>query len=61
MINLAKKVVLIKEKNAIDKFIEAIPKEYDYCKKTIKKHFNKSLVISEEDEKKWQSKMPHMQ
>ena len=46
----SKKVVFIKEKNATDKFIEAIPKEYDYCKKIIKKHFKKNLVMSEEDE-----------
>ena len=38
------------KKNAINKFIEAIFKENDYCKKMIKKHFNKNLAMSVEDE-----------
>ena len=32
------------------KFIEAILKEYQYCKKLMKKHFNKNLIMSEEEE-----------
>ena len=32
------------------KFIKAILKEYEYCKKVIKKHFNKNLILSEEEE-----------
>ena len=38
------------KKNAINKFIEAIFKENDYCKKMIKKHSNKNLAMSVEDE-----------
>ena len=37
----SKDVVMCRGKNAAYKFIEAILKEYDYCKKIIKKHFNK--------------------
>ena len=34
------KIVLYIEKNAVYRFIEAILKEYHYCKKVMKKHFN---------------------
>ena len=47
----SKKVVLYRGKNAIYMFIEAILEEYDYCKKTIKKHFNKNLITSAEEER----------
>ena len=36
-------VLLINDSN---RFIEAILKEYDYCKKIIKERFNKNLVMS---------------
>ena len=36
--------VLYREENAAYKFIKAILEEYDYCKKVIKKHFNKILL-----------------
>ena len=49
---LSKQVVLYGGKNAVYKFIDAILKEYNYCKKIIKKHFNKNLVMSAEDEEK---------
>ena len=32
-----------------------ILKEYQYCKKVMKKSFNKNLIISEEEEKQFQS------
>ena len=54
MIDLAKKLFFIEKKNAIYRFIEAICKEYRYCKKVIKKHFNKNLAMSAEDEKRFQ-------
>ena len=47
----SKKDVLYRGKNAVYKFIEAILEEYDYCKKMIKKHFNKNLIMSSEEEK----------
>ena len=51
----SKKVVLYRGKNVVFRFIEAILKEYDYCKKTIRKHFNKNLVMFAEDEERFQS------
>ena len=44
----SKKFVLYGGKNAVYRFIEAILEEYDYCKKMIKKHFNKNLIMSAE-------------
>ena len=48
---LSKKVVLYKERNAISRFIKAVLQEYDYCKKVIRKHFNKNLIMPAEEEK----------
>ena len=48
----SKDVVLYRGKNAVYKFIEAILKECKYCKKIIKNHFNKNLVMSAEEEEK---------
>ena len=42
------------KKNAVYKFIEAILNKYNYCKKLIKKHFNKNLVMSAEEEERFQ-------
>ena len=50
----SKKVVLYRGKNAFFRFIEAILEEYDYCRKMRKKHFNKNLVMSAEEEEKFQ-------
>ena len=47
----SKKVVLCRGKNVAYIFTEAILKEYTYCKKTIKKHFNKNLIMSAEEER----------
>ena len=55
MINLAKQVVLYRGKNTIYRFIEAILKEYDYCKKVMNKHFNKNLIMSAENEERFES------
>ena len=46
----SKKVGLYRGKNAVYRFIEVILNEYGYCKKMMKKHFNKNLIISEEEE-----------
>ena len=51
---LSKKVVLYRGKNAVYRFIETILNEYDYCKKMIKKHFNKNLLMSAEKEERFQ-------
>ena len=50
----SKIVVLYGEKNAVYRFIEAILKDYDYCKKIIKKHFNKNLIMSAKEEERFQ-------
>ena len=47
---LTKPIVVFRGENAAYEFIEAILKEYEYCKKVMKKHFNKNLIMSEEEE-----------
>ena len=49
----SKDVVMYRGKSAAYKFIEAVLNEYDYCKRIMKKHFNKNLVISAEEEEKF--------
>ena len=46
----SKPIVLCRGKSPAYKFIEAILEEYKYCKKVIKKHFNKILIMTEEEE-----------
>ena len=41
-------------KNAVFKFINCIFKEYDYCKNVIKKHFNKNLVMTAEQNEEFE-------
>ena len=43
-------IVLYRGKNAAYKFIEVIFEEYEHCKKVMKKHFNKNLIMTEEEE-----------
>ena len=38
-------------KLCVNKFIKAILKECKYCKKLLKKYFNKNLVMTVEDER----------
>ena len=52
-----KPIVAFRGENAAYEFIKAIFKEYQYCKKVTKKHFNKNLIMSEEEEQ-YQSKNP---
>ena len=40
--------------NAVYKFMEAMLEEVNYCKKVMKKHFNKPLRMTEEDEQEFQ-------
>ena len=47
----SKPILLYRGENAAFKFIEAILKEYEYCKKVMKKSFSKSLIMTEEEEK----------
>ena len=50
----SKDVVMYRGKNAAYKFIEAILEDYDYCKKIMKKHFNKNLAMSVDEEERFQ-------
>ena len=50
-----KPTVIFRGKNAAYEFIKAILKEVEYCKKVMKKHFNKNLIMSEEKEDQFQS------
>ena len=45
-----KPIVAFRGENAAYEFIKAILKEFEYCKKVMKKHFNKNLIMSEEEE-----------
>ena len=45
-----KPIVVFKGENAAYEFIKAILKEYQYCKKVMKKKINKNLIMSEEEE-----------
>ena len=44
----SKLIIVFRGKNVANEFIKAILKEYEYCKKVIKKYFNKNLITSEE-------------
>ena len=46
----SKPIVVYRGENAAYEFIKAILKEYKHCKKTMKKHFNNNLIMSEEEE-----------
>ena len=50
----SKPIVVFIGKNAAYEFIKAILKDYEYCKKVMKKHFNKNLIITEEEEDQFQ-------
>ena len=36
-------------KDAVNKFIKSILKEYNYCRSVARKHFNKNLMMSAEE------------
>ena len=46
--------MLYRGKNVVFKFIQCIFKEYSYCKDVRKKHFNKNLVMSVEENEKFE-------
>ena len=50
----SKPIVVYRGKNAAYELIKAILKEYKYCKKIKNKHFNKNLIICEEEEQLFQ-------
>ena len=51
----SKNIVLYRGKNAIFKFVQSIFKEYDYCRSVMKKHFNKNLVMTAEENEEFES------
>ena len=55
MINFANQLFFTEKKYAIYKFIEAVLKEYDYCRKIKKEHSDKNLFMSAEYEIIFQS------
>ena len=46
----SKPIQTYRDENAVYKFMEKMLKEVEYCKAVIKKHFNKPLVMTEDDE-----------
>ena len=51
----SKSIVVFRGENAAYEFIKAILKEFEYCKKVMKKHFNKNLIMSEKEEEQFKS------
>ena len=51
--NKFSKDVVYRGKNAANQFINAVLKEYDYCKKIMKKDFDKNLVMSVDEEERF--------
>ena len=50
----SKDIVIFRGKDAINKFISMILKEYEYCNNVMKKYFNENLIMSVEEEEKIQ-------
>ena len=48
------KNVLYRGKNAVNKFIKSIFNKYNYCTKIVKKIFNKNLLMSAEENEKFE-------
>ena len=42
------------EKNAVFKFIQCIFKEYDYCRRVMKKNVNKNLIMTAEENEEFE-------
>ena len=49
----SKDIALYRAKNAVYKFIQSIFKEYSYCRSIMKKHFNKNVLMSAEEEEQF--------
>ena len=50
----SKNVVLYRGKNAVFKFIQCIFKEYDYCRRVMKKNVNKNLIMTAEENEEFE-------
>ena len=51
----SKPIAVFRGENAAYEFIKAILQEYEHCKKITKKHFNKNLIMSAEEEEQCKS------
>ena len=51
----SKPIVLYRGENSAYRFIKVIFEEYEYCKKVMEKHFNKTLIMTEKEEEEFQS------
>ena len=49
-----KPIVVFRGENAAYEFIKAVFKEHEYCKKIMKKNFNKNLIMSVKEEEQFQ-------
>ena len=47
--------MVFRGENTAYKFFEANLKEYQHCKKVMKKYFNKNLIMSEKENEQFQS------
>ena len=54
-INSVRKLFCTDEKNAVYKFIKSILNKYNYCRRMVKKHFNKNLIMSAAEEERFES------
>ena len=50
----SKNVVLYRGKNVVNKFIISVLSEYNYCRRVVKNHFNKNLIMSAKKEERLQ-------
>ena len=51
----SKPIQTYRGENAVYKFMEKMLQEVEYCKTVIKKHFNKPLVMTEDDEQRFRT------
>ena len=51
-----KSIAVLRGENSAYELIKAIIKEYEYCKKVMKKHFSKNLIMNEEEEHLFQQR-----
>ena len=49
-----KNIMIYRGKDCVDKFVDAILSEYEYCKSVMRDHFNKNLIMSMEEEEVFQ-------
>ena len=53
-VKFSKDVVLYRGENAAYKFIQCIFKEYSYCRRVMKNHFNQNLVMTAEQNEEFE-------